>query len=504
MTPTASKHAPPTPASQRAPRETGALIVAALFTAFYLVTSLIIAAHRQFWFDELFTIHIARLPTVGALWDSLAHATDSIPPTYYMLVRLFGQMFGPSELAARMPSVLAMTVGLWVTFDCARRLTSGVFGLIALAVLGCSFLPYYGYEARPYALYFMLSAMAFWLWTCTPANSKRGALLFGLVMLLGVTAHYYAFMCLVPFGLWEVWRWKRGQGLSPKLIAGIIGVAIPFALLSRLILSFSHQFAGGFWNRPSFQELRDIFPQLFPDALFLLTLIMLWAVLSGRMASDEKVEGMDSAESIGWLFLCIPLVGFALAEWKTNAYFSRYFICVLPGVAVAFACLLWRNLRNVRVVAIGIFILLAAWGVVKQGLVAMYPASVEAVGTRQFLEVESTLRMDGKTYFVFSNPLLFLASQYYSAHPDQCVLLLEPDFTETNRHAGPDPYLHQRLEINLARYSPLKIWSFDQFQRNAHDMALIAPSPEGLAAMKQAGYKVETRFNNPIPVDYLQ
>ena len=131
-------------------------------------------------------------------------------------------------------------------------------------------------------------------------------------------------------------------------------------------------------------------------------------VLSGRMGERQDSGRHEPAESIGWLFLCIPLVGFALAEWKTNAYFSRYFICVLPGVAVAFACLLWRNLRNVRMVAVGIFILLAAWGVVKQGLVALYPESVEAVGTRQFLEVESTLRMDGKTYFVFSNPLLFL------------------------------------------------------------------------------------------------
>lgn len=501
---TASKDAPPTPAAQRAPRETGALIVAALFTAFYLVTSLIIASHRLFWFDELFTIHIARLPSVGMLWDSLAHATDSIPPTYYLLVRLFGQMFGPSELTARMPSVIAMTVGLWVTFDCARRLTDSLHGLIALGVLGCSFLPYYGYEARPYAIYFMLAAMAFWLWTCTPANDKRAALLFGLVMLLGITAHYYAFMCLVPFGLWEVLRWKRGRGISPKLIAGILGVAIPFALLSPLILSFSHQFAGGFWNRPSFQELRDIFPQLFPDTLLLLALILLWIVLSGRMDDKQEVEGMSPSESVGWLFLCIPLVGFALAEWKTNAYFSRYFICVLPGVAVAFACLLWRNLRSLRAVTVGIFILLASWGVVKQGLVALYPESVEATGTRQYLEIESTLRMDGKTYFVFSNPLLFLEAQYYSSHPDQCVLLLPPDFTQSDHRQGPDPYLHQRLEINLARYYPLKIWNFDEFQHNAHDIALIAPSQDALNAMKQSGYKVENRFANPIPVAYLQ
>ena len=38
-----------------------AYIIAGLLTLFYFLSSLYIAAHRVFWFDELFTIHIARL-----------------------------------------------------------------------------------------------------------------------------------------------------------------------------------------------------------------------------------------------------------------------------------------------------------------------------------------------------------------------------------------------------------------------------------------------------------
>ena len=101
-----------------------------------------------------------------------------------MLVRVFGDLFGNSEMVARLPSALAMAAGLLLTFDCARRLTDGLHGLIALSVLPCSFLPYYGFEARSYALYFMFSAFALWVWTS--ASMARN-------------------MAAIPAGIWLIW-----------------------------------------------------------------------------------------------------------------------------------------------------------------------------------------------------------------------------------------------------------------------------------------------------------
>ena len=481
-------------------------LIAGLLAAFYLATSIYIASQRLYWFDELFTIHIARLPSWLTIWTALGHAADSLPPFYYMLVRAFGAMFGDSEVVARLPCAIAMTVGLLLTFDCARRLTDGLHGLIALAVLPCSFLPYYGFEARSYALYFMFAALALWVWISTSADRKSSALLFGAALFLGVTMHYYAVMCLVPFALWELLIWERSRRPSPKLIAGVVGVVLPAALLSPLILSFSHKFSSGFWNRPSFNELRAIFPQLFPDGLLLLSLIVIWMVLVSASEASGPVEPMRSEESIGWLFLTIPLVGFVLAEVKTNAYFSRYFICVLPGVAVAFACLLWRHFRNSYRISLGILLLLAAWGVGKQLEVVQHPATIEATGTRDYLSIEGALRAEGKRYMVFSGPLIYLEAQYYSLHPEECVLLLPPDFgRDTNRsQPSPDPYLHQRLLLNLSQYYPLQFWQFYELSASAREVALIEPTPDVLEALRQAGFKLEFRANKPLKVVYLQ
>ncbi len=479
-------------------------VMAALLAIFYLVTSIYIAAHRLFWFDELFTLHIARLPGWTTIFTALGHGSDALPPAYYLVVRVFDSLFGPGDVAARLPSAIAMVLGLLVIFDCTRRLTDGLHGLIALSVATCSFLPYYGYEARSYAIYFLLAALTLWVWTYTGAGQRTSAILFGAVFFVGVCFHYYFVMCLAPFVVWELLRWKPGWRPSAKLMAGIVGSLIPVVLLSPLILSFSHKFAGGYWNRPSFTELRAIFAQLFPDGLFLLALIMIWIVLVGTDDDKDAVlPAMPPAEALGWLFLGIPVAAFVVAELKTNAFYSRYFIGVLPGVAVAFAVCLWRRFRKVSLVAAGIFLLLATWGVGHQLTFVQHPDMVEATGARPFLQMESSLQVEGKRYFVFSGPLVFLEAQYYAQHPEQCVLLLPTDFSQQPK-GGRDPYLHQRLELNLSQYYPLQSWTIDDLRRHAAQSALIEPTEDILTALHQQGLRPEMRFSTPIQVLYFQ
>src|SRR5271165_1018988 len=74
------------------------LLAAALLAAFYFTTSIYIASHRLSWFDEFFTVRIAQLPAWTMIWAALSQAADSLPPFYYMLVRTFGTLFGPSEV----------------------------------------------------------------------------------------------------------------------------------------------------------------------------------------------------------------------------------------------------------------------------------------------------------------------------------------------------------------------------------------------------------------------
>ena len=281
-------------------------LAAGALAVFYLATSLYISSHRLLWFDEVFTVHMARLPGWKTLLDALRHGVDSLPPAYYLVVNLSGRFFGKSDVAVRLPSTLAMLATLLITFDCARRLTNGLHGLIALAI-AASPLAGEGFEARSYAIYVMFAALTLWVWSYDWMNRKWAAVCFGLTMFAAVSFHYYAALLLLPYALWELSRWKAGQAVPLKLIAGIVGVALAIGLLLPLITSFSRQFAAGFWSHPSLSELMEIYSHIFVGGSFVLALSIVWMVLANRKRGGGMIPPMHSAEAIGWLFLCVPL-----------------------------------------------------------------------------------------------------------------------------------------------------------------------------------------------------
>ena len=477
--------------------ETWSLVAAGVVAAFYLITSIYIASHRRFYFDEILTASIARLPNLVTIWTALGHGADGQPPFHYMVARVFCKLSGRSEVAVRLPSALAVAAGLLITFDCARRLTDGLHGLIGLSLVTCSFVLDYGCDARPYAMYFMLGALALWVWTCTSPRRLGLAICFGAIFFVGVAVHYYFFLCVVPYALWEVSNWKPWQPPSPKLIAGIAGLAASIALLSPLILSFSQGFSASLFRaHVSVPELMEVFSPLFPGGLFFLALIAVWIVLVNRQDASTLLQPMQSGESVSWLFLCIPLAGFVAGELKTHNFAPRYFIAVVPGVAVAFSCCVWRHFPKAFFVSLGIFLILAAGGVRKQLWIVRHPDMNLRLGN--YLSFEDTLRLDGKQFSVFSNPFFFLSAQYYSKN--ECILLVPSGFKQEPNQAR---YLPLRLVLGLSHYYPLRVGPYE-FNGYASETALIQPTPEVLNAVKQAGFEVEVRFSTPLEVVYLK
>lgn len=486
-------------------RQTAWSLAAAILVAgFYLVTSIQIASHRLFWFDELFTVSISRLPNIPTMLQALK-ADNNMPFPYFVVVHLFERLLGHSEMAARLPSALAMTAGLLIAFDCARRLTDGLHGLIALAFLVCTFLPYFGYEARSYGIYFMFAALAFWIWSNTSDQKLSSAVLFGAVFLLGVSFHYYFVLCIVPYALWEAARWRPWRLPSAKLVGGALGIGCAIALLSGQILG-ANRHSATFWSKPSLFALREAFSAIFPDAAFLLALMMV--LFAGVLASKESVSRekvlplapMTPAESAGWLCLAIPLAGFVLAKLVTNAFVDRYFIGMLPGVGIAFACSIWRHFSGTRWVPIGALLLLAGTGIYRQMEVLRHPESIDPFDqqtqTRAMMRLENDLRKDGKRFFLFSTGMLYFPAHFYSPHPESYVLLIdsEKDLETSNT---------LRYVYALRRFYPTEAWNLEDLRQHAHETALIEPSSADLAMLANAGFHTKIPYSQPLRVAYL-
>jgi hypothetical protein len=308
----------------------------------------------------------------------------------------------------------------------------------------------------------------------------------------------------VPYGLWELYHWRPWQPLSFKLIAGFLGAILPMLLLSRLMTSYSHQFSAQFWAAPSVWKLTETFADFFPYGLFLLALVIIWivvVVLTKRNRTGTVVQPMQAGEAVGWLFLCIPLAGFVLAELKTNALVSRYFIASLAGVAVATSCLSWRFCRSSYSIPVGIFLFLATWGGATQVTTAMHlglrdpRAHAIPILTKQYLRLEDPMRSDGKRFFALSRSHVYLEVQHYSKRRSEWVLL---------------PISHPGITTDLnsvtwlGEYYPSQFWDLSDLRKHASEVALIDPEADLLDRLRQAGFTLTIRLSQPVEVVYVQ
>jgi uncharacterized membrane protein len=462
--------------------------LALLLAGFYVASSLYIASHRLLWYDEIFTAITTRLPDVRTIWKSLSESTDATPPLYFLITRIFDRMFRHADIALRIPSAIAFGVGLLVIFDIARRLTDGLYGLIAMAFLTTSFVTYYGYEARPYAIYFMLSSVALWLWVFTKDESKAGAVAFGAVFLIGVPIHYYFLLCLAPFGILAL---AQRRVFHLKVIAGAAGVMCSLALLYPQIASSRAAVQSyGSWAPQSLPKLQSVYVEFFPEAMVPMVLIAVGLAVLGTNR-ERVVTSMSSGERVCWLFLVVPLVTYVMARLVTDFFYNRYMIGAVPGIAVAVTCIFWRHCRESKYLSLALLILFGGFGIGQQVHTLRHIDHIPAFGdhqerTRQMLALEDTLRREGKSHFAIARNLPFLEAWYYSKHPEQYEFL-----------AFGEPWL-------MRKYAPLKFVFAQEVVACAGQTAVIDPEPPMVEALERAGLHLKVRFAEPHYVLYLE
>jgi hypothetical protein len=232
----------------------------------------------------------------------------------------------------------------------------------------------------------------------------------------------------------------------------------------------------------------------------LFALIMLWIVLTTRQRKGFLLPPMSSAERTGWLFFSIPMAGFVVAKFGTNAFFNRYFIGMLPGIVFAFSCLLWRNLKELPRVSIGILLIFSVVGAWSQVRAAIHPEAIAPPSAvrqpelmRQVLLLEDKFYNDGKQYIVLSaDDILGFEVRYYAKHPERYVLLLEKD-----------PNIIAKTMVNWSHFSPLTLWQIDDLKLHGREAALIDPSSAELSILKQAGFEADSPVVGPPTVVYL-
>jgi hypothetical protein len=132
--------------------------VAAL-AAFGLTLRLL--ATRGIWLDEATSIHQAQMP-LGQMLE-IMRSTDVHPPLHHIVLWLTVRAIGTSELAVRLPSLLAMTALIPLLYVVARDIYDRRAGYAAAALGSVApFAVWYAQEARMYALFMVFALIAVW------------------------------------------------------------------------------------------------------------------------------------------------------------------------------------------------------------------------------------------------------------------------------------------------------------------------------------------------------
>jgi len=206
-------------------------------------------AHESLWFDESYTAALMN----HSLKDIIEiTSTDSHPPLYYLLLRIFSAVFGRSVFALRAFSVVGTAALASLGIGPVRRIFGNRYALVysfLIFALPISFSM--SQEARMYTWSaFFVAGSALMGYLAYLENKKTDWIAFGLFSIAAAYTHYYALLAAVIIcGLLLVYMLAGKKKIAPYLITGgaLIAAYLPWLFkLSRQVV----RVAGDFWIPP--------------------------------------------------------------------------------------------------------------------------------------------------------------------------------------------------------------------------------------------------------------
>ena len=333
-------------------------LVLVLLFAGGTVLRFLFLTRKAFWFDECFSVVVARLD-----WPNFLHVLwwrEANMSLYYLLLRGWSH-FGQSEFFIRSLSVIAAVATLPAIYWLARVLFDRRVALITVAML--SFNAYhirYAQEARSYAFFVLLGTLSSgFLVACLRTPSASNRLGYVLTSILAVYAHLYALL-LVASNWLALRLLDRGsapdgtnrndRNSSPARPPHMRRAWVWIGVSTLPLLIFVGKTGAGplrWIQRPGFIDLLDYYKNLAgSDGLLLLGLYVV--ACFGAVAPVRKKLFMRATDWNTWrvqfllIWLLFPVILTALLSLARPLFLARYLAFCLPSFIILTAAGLAR------------------------------------------------------------------------------------------------------------------------------------------------------------------
>jgi Dolichyl-phosphate-mannose-protein mannosyltransferase len=408
-------------------------VLLTLFSLAYFTITRHHAVRKLFWYDELFTIYLSRLPDLGSLWTALRNGVDFNPPLIYPLTRLSEHLVGEGPLGVRVPAIL----GFWVLCLCLFRFVvvrSSVLGaLISLLFPMVTMAYWYAYEARPHALVLAFCGISLVCWQrAAERTSGRFWSLFGMgaALFSALLTHSYAFLLFFPLAAGEFWR--AAVNRKPDWpVWGTMALSASGVLVSLPLLHAARSYIGpNEFFLPTALTLAESYQSTLAPAVGILLgslAFLLLARIPHQPTQSSRTPRPHELVAL-WALAGTPIVAYIVARLTSAPLLPRYTMVFVAGVA----CLLGFLAARRPVAAIAILVLLAA------------EIGISANTFRRDVAISepSSMRLGWQGNRISTSLALFQERYQWieaSANKDVPVVVLNPiEFMPTSYYAPPD------------------------------------------------------------------
>lgn len=425
----------------------------------FTTMSLIIGLNQSVWFDEAYSINLAK-KTLGNMLT--ATSVDVHPPLYYAFLHVWGGTFGFSELSLRISSVLTMSLAILLMIKLIKKRFNIKIALWTLSFLIFSpMLIRYGFEIRMYAMgtfWAILSTIL--LLRAIKSNRLLDYCLYGFVVTLGQLTHNFLIFVWLSQLFYLIYiNWPQ-KDFVRHILKQKFWLAYVFAVLLYLP-----------W-------LPFAVKQISLGALTSVTEILNFQNLAGILSFNlfyQPVWQLDSIKSVILLILLAVFITQIPKIWqKTNKSDKILLFLFFVPIILLFIICLFKPTYLERYLTYQVPFLLALmaielqktqlkWGILL--FLMMGALNLTAIGNFNFQRMEqATVKqvsqiINTKTnYYVISDPYLAIEMEYYT---DQFIYINNQYYPIGGYYPSND-FVQTRGRIPFKRFKYLTYNEIDQ------------------------------------------
>lgn len=430
------------------------------------VRNLAEATIKPLWFDELLTEVVSRQPGISGVWRALKTAVDGHPPPFYLIERVASGLAFNEHIAYRLPSILAFSCTLICLYVFVARRNGPLLGIVCASLIFLTPLyTYYADEARPYSMFVACIAFALVCYQRVPRIPWTIGLF--LSLLLATCLHYFGIVALLPFLAAEFFfaldmRQLRVPVWGALLLPALSVVAFR-PLLNAMRVSYAH-----FWARPQLLGALQSYGELFgvdtPWGFALAGIAAIAVILAFLQSSRKHLAKIDSAlrseYALVLAFVAYPAIVFFAARFTHAGYTSRYVLCTILGVAIAFGYFLeWLQPQGVVIAGALLFLALGAqeftfWRTLPSNIGA------PARPAEDMLALVNSVHLDGLP-LVVSDSGRYFEILHYAAPELRARMVAVVDPASAYAYSGSDTV--ENILLALRQLAPVDVRDFAEF-----------------------------------------